>query len=88
MDESFADIFNNQDNIGKSADPSVLYYPEPYCDTLEKMKTACFETRYFWINFYLKYLFLLKFFISVFWSCLEYLEITMRPWLKVWLKIN
>ena len=47
MDESFADIFNNQDNIGKSADPSVLYYPEPYCDTLEKMKTACFETRYF-----------------------------------------
>ena len=52
MDESFADIFNNQDNIGKSADPSVLYYPEPYCDTLEKMKTACFETRYFKITFY------------------------------------
>jgi len=46
MEESFSDIFNNEENIGKSADPSVLYYPQPYCDTLEKMKTACFETRY------------------------------------------
>ncbi len=43
FDDSFRDIVDNNVGVGNSIDPSTLFYPEPYCATVEKMPTACFE---------------------------------------------
>lgn len=36
-------FFKNDDDDFHTKDPSVEYYPEPYCRIVEEMDTACFE---------------------------------------------
>ena len=46
MDEDFEDFHNEENGVGQELDPSIFFYPEPYCDIVNKMHTSCFETRY------------------------------------------
>ena len=42
-DDTFEDIKSGS-GIGKSLDPSVVFYPDQYCPVVESMPVACFET--------------------------------------------
>ena len=47
MDEDFEDFHNEENGVGQELDPSIFFYPEPYCGIVNKMHTSCFETRYY-----------------------------------------
>ena len=47
MDEDFEDFHNEENGVGQDLDPSIFFYPEPYCGIVNKMHTSCFETRYY-----------------------------------------
>lgn len=44
-DTFFKDVKEANAGVGQDMDPSVMFYPEPYCQVVKNMKTACFETR-------------------------------------------
>ena len=46
MNEDFEDFHNENLGVGQDLDPSVFFYPEPYCGIVNEMRTSCFETRY------------------------------------------
>ena len=46
MNEDFEDFHNEDLGVGQDFDPSVFFYPEPYCGIVNEMRTSCFETRY------------------------------------------
>lgn len=43
MDNSLEEIKKEEAGVGEGVDPSVLFYPDPYCEIVAQMPTACFE---------------------------------------------
>ena len=42
FDDTMSKIMDGEANEG-NFDPSILFYPDPYCNTVNNMPTACFE---------------------------------------------
>ena len=57
MNEDFEDFHNEDLGVGQDLDPSVFFYPEPYCGIVNEMRTSCFEMRY--INHLLTFYFII-----------------------------
>ena len=45
-DNILDEIQSDNAGVGEILDPSVYFYPEPYCQIFNSMHTACFEKRY------------------------------------------
>ena len=60
MDEDFEDFHNEENGVGQELDPSIFFYPEPYCGIVNKMHTSCFETRYYLPIYLLNFILVVK----------------------------
>ena len=92
MDEDFEDFHNEENGVGQELDPSIFFYPEPYCGIVNKMHTSCFETRYYLPIYLLTFILVVKSLLNNFCSilfvvCLSCLVITRMIFYKHYLQM-